>query len=52
MEVSVPEKGDVYVDILNSNGELVWRLEADGLNQANMRWYGMDSHNQVFTTYM
>ena len=31
MEVSVPEKGDVYVDILNRHGELVWRLEADGL---------------------
>ena len=31
MEVSVPEKGDVYVDILNRHGELVWRMEADGL---------------------
>jgi uncharacterized protein (DUF362 family) len=31
LEVSVPEKSDVYVDILNRNGELVWRLEADGL---------------------
>jgi flagellar hook assembly protein FlgD len=31
MEVSIPDKGDVYVDILNSNGELVWRLEANGL---------------------
>ncbi len=31
MEVSVPEKGDVYVDILNRHGELVWRLEAEGL---------------------
>ena len=31
MEVSVPEKGDVYVDILNRHGEVVWRLEADGL---------------------
>jgi len=31
MEVSVPEKGDVYVDILNRHGEIVWRLEADEL---------------------
>lgn len=31
MEVSVPEKGDVYVDILNRHGDVVWRLEAAGL---------------------
>ncbi len=31
MEVSVPKKGDVYVDILNRHGELIWRLEADDL---------------------
>ncbi|MFC2123222.1 DUF362 domain-containing protein [Bacteroidota bacterium] len=31
MEVSIPEKGDVYVDILNRHGELIWRLEADEL---------------------
>jgi len=31
MEVGVPEKGDVYVDILNGNGELVWRMHADDL---------------------
>ncbi len=31
MEVSVPEKGDVYVDILNRHGEVIWRLEADEL---------------------
>jgi len=31
MEVSVPEKGDVYVDILNKEGEVVWRLHADDL---------------------
>ncbi|MBR9999170.1 MAG: DUF362 domain-containing protein [Cyclobacteriaceae bacterium] len=31
MEVSVPGKEDVYVDILNRHGEVVWRLEADGL---------------------
>ena len=31
MDVSVPEKGDVYVDILNRHGEIVWRMEAEGL---------------------
>jgi len=31
MEVSVPEKGDVYVDILNRHGDVVWRMEAEGL---------------------
>jgi uncharacterized protein (DUF362 family) len=31
MEVSVPEKGDVYVDVLNARGDLVWRMHADDL---------------------
>jgi len=31
LEVSVPEEGDVYVDILNRHGEVVWRMEAEGL---------------------
>ena len=31
MEVNVPGKGDVYVDILNSHGEVVWRMHADDL---------------------
>lgn len=31
MEVAVPEKGDVFVDILNKDGEIVWQLEAEGL---------------------
>lgn len=31
MDVSVPEKGDVYMDILNRHGEVVWRMEAEGL---------------------
>jgi uncharacterized protein (DUF362 family) len=31
MEVAVPEKGDVYMDILNRHGDVVWRLEANGL---------------------
>ena len=31
IEVSVPEKGDIYVDILNREWELVWRLYADDI---------------------
>jgi hypothetical protein len=31
MEVNVPDKGDVFVDILNSQGEVVWRMHADDL---------------------
>ena len=31
MEVLVPEKGDVFVDILNKHGEVVWRMHADDL---------------------
>ena len=31
MEVSVPEKEDVFVDILNKDGEVIWRMEAAGL---------------------
>jgi uncharacterized protein (DUF362 family) len=31
MEISAPDKGDVYVDILNGHGEVVWRLLAEDL---------------------
>jgi len=31
MEVSLPEKDDVYVDVLDRDGNVVWRLWADGL---------------------
>ncbi|HPE76393.1 MAG TPA: DUF362 domain-containing protein [Draconibacterium sp.] len=31
MEVSVPEKSDVYVDILNRHGDVVWRMHAPDL---------------------
>ena len=31
MEVSVPEKSDVFVDVLNRHGDVVWRLRADDL---------------------
>jgi uncharacterized protein (DUF362 family) len=45
MEVSVPEKGDVYVDILNRHGELVWRMHADDLEPGKHQvvWDGFSS---------
>ena len=45
MEVSVPEKGDVYVDILNRHGELVWRMHADDLEPGRHEvvWDGFSS---------
>jgi hypothetical protein len=45
MEVSVPEKGDVYVDILNRHGEVVWRMHADDLEPGTHQvvWDGFSS---------
>ena len=45
MEVSVPEKGDVYVDILNRHGEVVWRMHADNLEPGKHQvvWDGFSS---------
>jgi hypothetical protein len=31
MEVSLPERDDIYVDVLDRHGRVVWRLKADGL---------------------
>ncbi len=45
MELSVPERGDVYVDILNRHGEVVWRLEANDLEPGKHQvvWDGFSS---------
>jgi len=45
MEVTVPQKGDVYVDILNRHGEVVWRLLADDLEPGvhQVVWDGFSS---------
>jgi hypothetical protein len=53
IEVSVPEKSDVYVDILNSHGEVVWRLEADGLEPGKHEvvWDGF-SQPGLYTMYV
>ena len=53
MEMSVPEKGDVYVDILNNQGELVWRMRANDLEPGNHQvvWDGFASPG-VYNTYV
>ena len=45
MEVSNPKDGDVYVEILNNRGDVVWRLKADGLPQGKHQvvWDGFSS---------
>ena len=35
MDVNVPEKGDVYVDIKNNKGEVVWSMLANDLEPGN-----------------
>lgn len=44
-EVSIPERNDVYVDVLNRHGEVVWRLKADGLEPGvhQVVWDGFTS---------
>lgn len=53
MEVTVPEKGDVYVDILNRHGEVVWRLEAEDLEPGKHQvvWDGF-SQPGMYNTYV
>ena len=53
MEVSVPEEGDVYVDILNRHGEVVWRMEADGLEPGKHEvvWDGF-SQPGIYNVYV
>ena len=53
MEVSVPEKGDVYVDILNRHGEVVWRMEAEGLEPGKHEvvWDGF-SQPGIYNVYV
>jgi hypothetical protein len=53
MELSVPEKGDVYVDILNRHGEIVWRMEAEDLEPGKheLVWDGF-SQPGLYNTYV
>ena len=53
MDMSVPEKGNVYVDILNNDGDLVGRLFADDLEPGNHQvvWDGFGQPG-MYTTYV
>ncbi|MEN8227740.1 MAG: DUF362 domain-containing protein [Bacteroidota bacterium] len=53
MEVTVPDKGDVYVDILNRHGDVVWRMEAEGLEPGNHQvvWDGF-SQPGIYNMYV
>lgn len=53
MEVTVPEKSDVYVDIKNRFGDIVWRLKADGLEPGKheVTWDGF-SEPGLYTMYV
>jgi len=52
MDMTVPEKGDVYVDII-SHGEVVWRMHANDLEPGNHQvvWDGFCQPG-IYTTYM
>ena len=53
MEVTVPEKGDVFVDILDRHGEVVWRMEAPDLEPGKHEvvWDGF-SQPGLYNTYV
>ena len=53
MEVNVPEESDVYVDIKNRYGDVVWRLKADGLEPGKHEvvWDGF-SQPGMYTMYV
>jgi hypothetical protein len=53
MDMKVPQKGDVYVDILNNKGELVWRMHAPDLEPGNHQvvWDGFNQPG-IYSTYV
>jgi len=53
MEVNVPQESDVYVDIKNRFGDVVWRLKADGLapGKHEVVWDGF-SEPGLYTMYI
>jgi uncharacterized protein (DUF362 family) len=53
MELSVPEKGEVYVDIKNRHGEVIWRMETDDLEPGKHEvvWDGF-SQPGLYNTYV
>ena len=53
MDMTVPQKGDVFVDILNRHGDLVGRLHAPDLEQGSHQvvWDGFGQPG-MYTTYV
>jgi len=53
MDMNVPQQGDVYVDILNSQGEVVWRMRANDLEPGNHQvvWDGFYQPG-IYHTYV
>jgi len=53
MDMNVPQRGDVYVDILNNEGELVWRMRANDL-EPGVHQVVWDGFNQpgMYNTYV
>jgi hypothetical protein len=53
IEVNVPEGSDIYVDIKNRFGDVVWRLKADGLEPGKHEviWDGF-SEPGLYTMYV
>jgi len=53
MDMNVPQQGDVYVDIKNSQGEVVWRLHAPDLEPGNHQvvWDGF-SQPGMYNAYI
>jgi uncharacterized protein (DUF362 family) len=53
MELSVPEQGNVYVDILDRHGDVVWRMDAPGLEPGKHEvvWDGF-SQPGIYNVYV
>ena len=53
MELSLPENDNVYVDVLNNKGEVIWRLIADGLDPGvhQVVWDGFDQPG-IYNVYV
>jgi hypothetical protein len=53
MDMNVPKKGDVYVDIKNSSGEVVWSMHAPDLEPGNHQvvWDGFCQPG-MYNTYV
>lgn len=53
MDVNVPEESDIYVDIKNRFGDVVWRLKAEGLEPGRHEvvWDGF-SQPGMYTVYV